>query len=206
VFLLNSRQSHFTATFQHFGYPNARRYPFSRSYGVMLPSSLTRVLPFALVYSTHLPVSDCGTGTPGSSLRGFSGQFGSTTCALKARHRASARRTDLPIQLSPTRLAPDTLAGPNYRLADRSASPLRSPEVVPECRTVVHSLRLTASAKARLTRRGLTLRRKPEIYGEHGSHVFYATHVCILTSARSSRPYGRPSLPAERSPTTGPMV
>ena len=31
--------------------------------------------------------------------------------------------------------------------------------------------------------------------------MFYATHACILTSARSSRPYGRPSLLTERSPT-----
>ena len=83
MFLLNSRQSHFTATSQRFGYPNARRHPFSRSYGVMLPNSLTRVLPFALVSSTHLPVSDCGTGTQSSTLRGFSWQHGSTTYALR---------------------------------------------------------------------------------------------------------------------------
>jgi hypothetical protein len=31
--------------------------------------------------------------------------------------------------------------------------------------------------------------------------MFYATHACILTSARSSRPFGRPSPLAERSPT-----
>jgi hypothetical protein len=31
--------------------------------------------------------------------------------------------------------------------------------------------------------------------------MFYATHACILTSVRSSRPYGRPSLQTERSPT-----
>jgi hypothetical protein len=31
--------------------------------------------------------------------------------------------------------------------------------------------------------------------------MFYATHTCILTSARSSRPYDRPSLQTERSPT-----
>ncbi len=55
--------------------------------------------------------------------------------------------------------------------------------------------------RPRLTRRGLTWRRKPETYGEHGSHVFYATHACILTSVRSSRPYGRPSPQTERSPT-----
>ena len=37
--------------------------PFSRSYGAILPSSLTKVLPLALVFSTHLPVSVCGTGS-----------------------------------------------------------------------------------------------------------------------------------------------
>ena len=38
------------------------RYPFSRSYGVSLPSSLTMLLPFVLGSSPHLPVSVCGTG------------------------------------------------------------------------------------------------------------------------------------------------
>ena len=32
-------------------------------YGVILPSSLTRVLPFVLEFSSRLPVSVCGTGT-----------------------------------------------------------------------------------------------------------------------------------------------
>ena len=36
--------------------------PFSRSYGFILPSSLTRVISRALVFSTCLPVSVCGTG------------------------------------------------------------------------------------------------------------------------------------------------
>jgi hypothetical protein len=49
---------------------------FSRSYGSILPSSLTRVLPIALVFSTRLPVSVCGTGTNVSTLRGFSRQYG----------------------------------------------------------------------------------------------------------------------------------
>ena len=38
-------------------------HPFSRSYGARLPSSLTGVHSYALVYSTHPPVSVCGTGT-----------------------------------------------------------------------------------------------------------------------------------------------
>ena len=48
----------------------------SRSYGSILPSSLTRVLPIALVFSTRLPVSVCGTDTKISMLRGFSRQHG----------------------------------------------------------------------------------------------------------------------------------
>ena len=50
--------------------------PLSRSYGAMLPSSLTRVLPIALVFSTRLPVSDCGTDTF-DLARHFSCQLGS---------------------------------------------------------------------------------------------------------------------------------
>jgi hypothetical protein len=53
----------------------ARR-PFSRSYGTNLPSSLTRVLPIALVFSTRLPVSVYGTVTF-DLARHFSGQLGS---------------------------------------------------------------------------------------------------------------------------------
>ena len=39
------------------------RHPFSRSYEVILPSSLTRVLSFVLGFSPRLPVSVIGTGT-----------------------------------------------------------------------------------------------------------------------------------------------
>ena len=38
------------------------RRPFSRSYGSILPSSLTRVLSIVLGFSPRLPVSVCGTG------------------------------------------------------------------------------------------------------------------------------------------------
>ena len=64
VFLLNSRLSLFTA-------PSLRRDPFSRSYGATLPSSLARVLSNALVSSTHLPVSVCGTVVPCAPYEGF---------------------------------------------------------------------------------------------------------------------------------------
>ena len=82
------------------------RHPLSLSYGAKLPSSLTRVLPFALVYCTRLPVSVCGTGTLKSSLRGFSRQPGLTTSAKKARNRASAQSVDLPADLNAYTLTP----------------------------------------------------------------------------------------------------
>src|SRR5438132_13305626 len=52
-------------------------HPFSRSYGVILQSSFRRVLPIALVYSTRLPASVCGTVTL-NLTRGFSCQSGSS--------------------------------------------------------------------------------------------------------------------------------
>jgi len=51
------------------------KHPFSLSYGVILPSSLTRVLSRALGFSPCLPVSVYGTGTS-FLTRGFSWQFG----------------------------------------------------------------------------------------------------------------------------------
>jgi hypothetical protein len=48
------------------------RHPFFRRYGVNLPSSLTRDHSSALVCSTCLPVSVCGTGTAGLPSRHFS--------------------------------------------------------------------------------------------------------------------------------------
>ena len=55
MFLVNSRLGLFSAAF-------FRRHPFSRSYGVILPSSLTILLPPALGFSPHPPVSVYGTG------------------------------------------------------------------------------------------------------------------------------------------------
>ena len=56
MFLLNSCLDQFSAA--RFPW-----HPFSRSYGVILPSSLTILLPPALGFSPHPPVSVYGTGT-----------------------------------------------------------------------------------------------------------------------------------------------
>ena len=74
-FLVNSRLGLFSAAFQRSGSLSlhARRLPLSRSYGYILPSSLTRVLPRTLGFSPRIPVSVYGTG--GSFLtRSFSRQ------------------------------------------------------------------------------------------------------------------------------------
>lgn len=55
MFLLNSCLSLFSAAC-------LRRHPLSRSYRVILPSSLTMLLPPALGFSPHPPVSVYGTG------------------------------------------------------------------------------------------------------------------------------------------------
>jgi hypothetical protein len=72
------------------------------------------------------------------------------------------------------------------RLTLMATSPLHSNSAVPDCLPVVHHLRLPASAKARLTRRGLTFRRKPQVFGAYGSHTCFATHAGILTSHLST--------------------
>src|SRR5699024_8956266 len=51
------------------------KHPFSLSCGVIVPSSLTRVLPLTFGYSPCLPVSVSGTGTR-DLTRGFSWQCG----------------------------------------------------------------------------------------------------------------------------------
>ena len=66
VFLVNSRLTQFTAT-------TLRWHPFFRSYGARLPSSLTMFLSRAWVYSTHPPVSVCGTVEPWEHKNKFLG-------------------------------------------------------------------------------------------------------------------------------------
>ena len=54
MFLINSRRSRFTVAPDGVNHPG---HPLSRTYGVILQSSLTTILPSALDYSSRLPVS-----------------------------------------------------------------------------------------------------------------------------------------------------
>ena len=102
MFLVNSHPGLFTAT--PFCIPEQVRttyqgHPFFRSYGAILPSSLTRVLSSTLGYSPHLPVSVCGTVTRKAHLEVFLGNMVRTSlwaCALPITSRSKSRRICLP--------------------------------------------------------------------------------------------------------------
>ena len=145
VFLINSRLDLFAVAGPGSGgVPLHRsRHPFSRSYGAVLPSSFTMVLPIALVCSTHPPVSVCGTGTS-RIPRGFSRQHGLTGFALRLRpapqaHVAPAFHWEPPY--APSRGRPEP------RPATLLRRPIGSSALpgVRECRPAVHRLRLPAS-------------------------------------------------------------
>jgi hypothetical protein len=68
---------------------------FSRSYGGNLPSSLTTVLPIALVFSTCPPVSVWGTGAVPTHCWDFLGSMGSVTSPEADRHHVSGLRLQL---------------------------------------------------------------------------------------------------------------
>ena len=175
------------------------RRPFSRGYGAILPSSLTIVLPIALVFSTHPPVSVCGTGPVGLP-RGFSRQHGLTGFAARLRpapqaswlprftgSRPTRHRGDVqnPVQL-PSCVAPSVIA------------PFRGcGNVGPLCIGYAFRPRLSP----RLTLGGLALPRKPRVHGGRVTLSSLATHASILTPMRST--VGRPpaSPPMGSSPT-----
>jgi len=101
VFLLNSRLGHFSATCCI----ATARHPFSRSYRVILPSSLAMIHSSTLVSSTWLPVSVCGTGTIKICLADFLGSLFTFSIPLAEASRyywISASNTDLPISDIPT--------------------------------------------------------------------------------------------------------
>ena len=113
MFLVNSRLNLFTAA------PSGstrRRFTllgrsFSRSYGAILPSSLTRVISITLVFSTCPPVSVL-VRARGISLEAFLGGLALGTRRLIASwHRASGYESPHFTGVSPTRLPQD-----NHRL------------------------------------------------------------------------------------------
>ena len=109
------------------------RHPFSRSYGVILPSSFSVNHSSTLGYSPRLPVSDYGTVTPEPTMRGFSWQSAheSLDGGLRPlRHRLSTIRVFCPPETS------TALHRHNHYPTDcsllRPPSPSNDPSVVRE--------------------------------------------------------------------------
>ena len=136
---------------------------FSRSYGCNLPSSLTIVLPIALVFSTRPPVSVWGTGAVPTYCWAFLDSMGSVTSSESTRHHVSEL-------MAPTLIGTLLHAYPGTTIApvhlpfcvplqlsatNSMGSPEGSPHVVDlgpgagtavqEYQPVVHRLRLAAS-------------------------------------------------------------
>ena len=94
MFLLNSCLGQFSAA-------TSQWHSFSRSYGVILPSSLTMLLPSALGFSPHPPVSVYGTGAIQTIAAFLDAWLTLFPTLISVRITSSDCRTDLPVRLLP---------------------------------------------------------------------------------------------------------
>ena len=189
MFLLNSCLSLFSAAC-------ISRHPFSRSYGVILPSSLTMLLPPALGFSPHPPVSVYGTGTV-QTIAAFLGTHSS--------HFGTILPYDSPPQVAWRFFQPyPYLAYP--ALSIRGSALCMRPHISVILRygnlnplSIGYAFR--PLLRSRLTRGRSALPRKPWIFGRKDSHLALATHSGILSSHKSTAPFGTASSLWQCSPT-----
>ena len=172
-------------------------HPFSRSYGVILPSSLTMLLPSALVSSTCLPVSVCGTG-PCVSIAAFLGRLSGlfatlfrSACILPFRRGVFLPARPYACTLFPFRARP--------------SFPRPHSSVHPE-RRILHLLSIAYASpprlRSRLTQGRSALPWNPRTSGLDDSHIHLATHSGILPSIHSTAPFGTASSRIQCSPTS----
>ena len=188
MFLLNSCLNLFSAAL-------SPELPFSRSYGDILPSSLTMLLPPALGSSPCLPVSVCGTGPygtivafPGSSSASFPTLFRSFTgcpppCILThGRHPAPPV---FPFPAEAYSLRPHISDHPELRILNLMSITYASPPRL----------------RSRLPQGRSALPWKPLAFGLKDSYLHLATHSGILSSCRSTARLRTASLLHQCSPT-----
>ena len=193
MFLINSCLGLFTATY-------LRRLPFSRSYGVILPSSLTRVLPFVFEFSSRLPVSVCGTGTF-SLFSNFSRQcrFEDFSTNFDPHQTNPLHRTYFTIRQDPFLRR----AFPSARFLYLPVSLLhlgdyrwyRNFNLL----SIIYVFR--PRLRSRLTLGGRTFPRKPQTLDGVVSRHSLATYAGILSSVSSTAAFATTSPHTERSPT-----
>ena len=186
-----------------------------------MPSSLTIVLPLALVFSTRPPVSVWGTGTVPTHCWAFLGSMESVTSRYIARHRVSTLRLQLSSEPSYTltrglpspRFTYPPASPTSYPAAGSDGSSRRTAPTSPAsglARTRwywnINQLCIDYAFRPRLSSRltlgGLAFPRNPWAFGGGVSHPSLATHACILTRYRSTSGHPAASLQHRRSPTT----
>ena len=154
------------------------------------------LLPPALGFSPHPPVSVYGTGT-WYTIAAFLGSRNRTLPYLcSVRVTDSDHETDLPVPLLPC-LPGALFPGCAVLLRPHSS-------VIPQYRNL-HLLSIGYDSRPRLRPR-LTQGRsalpwKPWIFGLKDSHLYLATHSGILSSMQSTAPYGTASFRMQCSST-----
>ena len=177
-----------------------RRRSFSRSYGAVMPSSLTMVPPIASVCSTRPPVSVL-VRAPRALPRGFSGERGLRSfgkCLRLASRPFLQGGFACPAAYALSRGRPEPrlrtlLRRPVGRKRSRGGTGMSA------CCAFGYAYRPRLSS--RLTLGGLALPRKPWAYGGGVSRAALVTHASILAPLRST--VGRPPASPRRgrSPT-----
>ena len=154
------------------------------------------LLPSALGFSPHPPVSVYGTGS-----------YNAIAAFLATRIRLLRYFFSLPVTSSPYRVIYSPTAtslGPAFSLP---AALIRMCPRFSDCKRYWNLDQLSISyaflphLRSRLSRRRSALRRKPWIFGRKDSHLPLATHSGILSSIKSTRPFSLASLLIQCSPT-----
>ena len=171
MFLLNSCLSLFSAAC-------SRRHPFSLSYGAILPSSLAILLPPALGFSPHPPVSVYGTG-PYKTIAAF--LDGWLTCFATlwfAPHHVFPLHGGFSYHTG-TSLVPDfPFPAPALLTCPHSSVILQYRNI--NLLSIGYGSR--PHLRSRLTQGRSALPWKPWIFGLEDSHLYLATHSGILSS------------------------
>ena len=184
MFLLNSCLDLFSA-------PPSPEDPFSRSYRVILPSSLTVNHPSASVYSTRPRVSVYGTGGAALLLSGFSRQYGYQRYRIGPGPAAYCQ-----VRLRRWICLPPSAPTPFNRLFRQTAAVSLLRLHVARCTSngiltvSAIGLAIRLILRTRLTLGRLTLPRKPWSCGEGASHPLYRylyLHLLFHTLQSTSR-------------------
>ena len=177
MFLVNSRLGHFSA-------PYASRVPFSRSYGVNLPSSLAVIHSSTLGFSPHPPVSVYGTGC--FTLDDYMIFSQVWLPALSSCPKTPGTvRFQLPYTLQ--RAIPSARGS----VTSRSLALLHSRRRNLNRLVIGFPRRVPLSPRLTLIR--LTLFRKPWVFGVNVSTFIIVTYAYIFFSSRSSTSHNAPS-------------